>query len=254
MEIRENVKNLVTLSIAKTQTLQYWIKRIQEVIHDKKRYDFLIENVELYSTNDQVYDENFYFAIAHLDYNHPVFLYMSQDFVTKFVYESKKLEWDEFDYSIANSSLNDLVSNLRMRPKYHFKPYQELKESFLMEEKLEIRFNYRLNQVPSYFSLLIHPSNLDSYLQRYHDPKSKNLDVMMDVPVMVSVELGHLQKKVKEIMEFTQGTLLELEQTVDSSVKVIVNNHVIAQGEVVEVNGNFGVVMTKIDSNVDFMK
>ena len=55
-------------------------------------------------------------------------------------------------------------------------------------------------------------------------------------------------------MEFTQGTLLELEQTVDSSCKIIVNNHVIAQGEVVEVNGNFGVVMTKIDDHVDFMK
>jgi flagellar motor switch protein FliN/FliY len=77
---------------------------------------------------------------------------------------------------------------------------------------------------------------------------------MMDVPVTVSVELGSLSKKVKEIMEFTQGTLLELEQTVDSSCKVIVNNHVIAQGEVVEVNGNFGVMMTKIDGQVDFMK
>ena len=55
-------------------------------------------------------------------------------------------------------------------------------------------------------------------------------------------------------MDFTQGTLLELDQTINSSCKVIVNNHIVAQGDVVEVNGNFGVVITKIDDKVDFMK
>ena len=76
----------------------------------------------------------------------------------------------------------------------------------------------------------------------------------MDVPVTVRVELGNLSRKVKEIMDFTQGTLLELDQTINSSCKVIVNNHIVAQGDVVEVNGNFGVVITKIDDKVDFMK
>lgn len=254
MEIRNKVEKIVSLSIAKKQTLQYWVKRVQEVIHEKKRMDFSIEHVDLLSSKQETYDETFTYAIAHLDHNHPVFVSMSQDFVRNFVFESNKQEWDEFDYSIANSSLNDIISNLRMRPKYQIKTFDEIMKELSAEEKLEIRFNYKLNGVLSHFSLLIHPSNLDSYLNRFHDPKSKNLDIMMDVPVTVRVELGNLQKKVKEIMEFTQGTLLELEQTVDSSCKIIVNNHVIAQGEVVEVNGNFGVVMTKIDDHVDFMK
>ena len=254
MEIKNNVKNLITLSIAKTQTLQYWVKRIQEVVQSKRKSDFTIDSVEILSFNSGTLNNSYYYAIAHLDLNHPVFLCLDTEFVQSYVFENKKTEWDEFDYSIANSSLNDLISNLRMNPKYQFKKLNGLVSELNNEDKLELRFNYRLNNNHSYLSLLIHPSNLDSYLNRYHDPKSKNLDVMMDVPVTVSVELGSLSKKVKEIMEFTQGTLLELEQTVDSSCKVIVNNHVIAQGEVVEVNGNFGVMMTKIDGQVDFMK
>jgi len=254
MEIKNNVKNLITLSIAKTQTLQYWVKRIQDVVQSKRKSDFTIENVELLSFNNETLNDSFFYAIAHLDLNHPVFLCLDNDFVQSFVIDSKKTEWDEFDYSIANSSLNDIVSNLRMNPKYQFKKLNELMTELNNEEKLELKFNYKMNNKSSYLSLLIHPTNLDSYLNRYHDPKSKNLDVMMDVPVTVSVELGSLSRKVKEIMEFTQGTLLELEQTVDSTCKVIVNNHVIAQGEVVEVNGNFGVMMTKIDGQVDFLK
>lgn len=254
MEIKNNVKELITLSIARTQTLQYWVKRIQEVIQSKKKSDFKIENVELLRFDPMTINDTFLFAIAHLDLNHPVFLGMDSEFVKNFVFESHKQEWDEFDYSIANSSLNDLVSNLRMNPKYQFKKLNNLTTDLSNEDKLELRFNYSMNEEKSYLSFLIYPANLESYLNRYHDPKSKNLDAMMDVPVTVSVELGSLSKKVKEIMEFTQGTLLELEQTVDSSCKVIVNNHVIAQGEVVEVNGNFGVMMTKIDGQVDFMK
>jgi len=254
MEIKNNVKDLITLSIAKIQTLQYWVKRIQEVVQSKRKSDFTITNVELLRLNSQHLDDTFYYAIAHLDINHPVFLCLDKEFVQNYVFDTQKEVWDEFDVSIANSSLNDLISNLRMRPKYHFKKLQDLIEELNFEEKLELRFNYKMNGKNSYLSLFIFSKNLDSYLNRYHDPKSKNLDVMMDVPVTVSVELGSLQKKVKEIMEFTQGTLIELDQTVDSSCKVIVNNHVIAQGEVVEVNGNFGVMMTKIDDKVDFMK
>lgn len=254
MEIRNYMNKNITLNIAKRQTLQYWVKRVQEVLHQKKRLDFSIDYVELLSSNQQAYDETFYYAIAHIDQIHPVFLCMSPDFIRQFVFENTKEIWDEFDVSMANSSLNDIISNLRMRPKYHIKKYEEIIDDLKAEERLEIRFNYKLYANQSFFSLIIHPSHLDSYLNRYYDPKSKNLDIMMDVPVTVRVELGSLQKKVKEIMEFTQGTLIELDQTVDSNCKVIVNNHVIAQGEVVEVNGNFGVMMTKIDDNVDFMK
>lgn len=254
MEIKNNVKDLITLSIAKIQTLQYWVKRIHEVVQSKRKSDFTIMNVEILRLKCDQLDESFFYAIAHLDLNHPVFLCMDKGFFQNFVFENQKEVWDEFDYSIANSSLNDLISNLRMRPKYQIKNLNNLIDELNSEEKLELRFNYKMNGSNSNISLIIHPTNLDSYLNRYHDPKSKNLDVMMDVPVTVSVELGSLQRKVKEIMEFTQGTLIELDQNVDSSCKVIVNNHVIAQGEIVEVNGNFGVMMTKIDDKVDFMK
>ena len=64
MEIKNNVKNLITLSIAKTQTLQYWVKRIQDVVQSKRKSDFIIENVEILSLNNENLNDSFFFAIA----------------------------------------------------------------------------------------------------------------------------------------------------------------------------------------------
>lgn len=254
MEIINNVMESISLSIAKTQTLQYWSKRIIEVLQSKRKSNIRIEKVELLSAKDRNLDDTVYYAIAQIDVNHSLILSMDQTSVEYFILKDLKKVWDEFDYSIANSNLNEIISQLRIRPNFMFKELKDIKAEFERDERIELKFTTRLNQNSSSISLFILPVNLESYLHRYHDPKSKNLDAMMDVPITVRVELGNLQRKVKEIMEFTQGTLLELDQTINSSCKVIVNNHIIAQGDVVEVNGNFGVVMTKIDENVDFMK
>jgi len=68
----------------------------------------------------------------------------------------------------------------------------------------------------------------------------------MSVPLNVSVEIGTAKKKVKEILEFSQGTIIELDRQAGAPVDVIVNGHLIARGDVVVIDDNFAVRITEI--------
>ena len=132
MEIINNVTELITLSIAKTQTIQYWAMRITEVIQAKKKSDFSIQEVELLNSKNLVLDESAYHAIAQIDYNHSLILSLDKSIVDYYIFDQSDKAWNEFDYSIANSSLNDLVSHLQLRPHYQFK---EISECEIYHEK-----------------------------------------------------------------------------------------------------------------------
>ena len=73
-----------------------------------------------------------------------------------------------------------------------------------------------------------------------------NLDLVMSVPVVVTVELGRTKRKIKEILEFGQGTIVELDKQAGAQVDVIVNGQLIAHGDVVVVDDNFSVRITEI--------
>ena len=68
----------------------------------------------------------------------------------------------------------------------------------------------------------------------------------MSVPLEVSVEIGKAKKKIKDILEFTQGTVIELDRQAGAPVDVIVNGHLIAKGDVVVIDDNFAVRITEI--------
>ncbi len=73
-----------------------------------------------------------------------------------------------------------------------------------------------------------------------------NLNLLMNVPLNVSVEIGSAKKKVKDILEFSQGTIIELDRQAGAPVDVIVNGHLIARGDVVVIEDNFAVRVTEI--------
>lgn len=75
---------------------------------------------------------------------------------------------------------------------------------------------------------------------------NSNMDLMMSVPLTVSVEIGQTVKKIKDIMNFTQGTIIELEKQAGAPVDIVVNGHLIARGDVVVIEDNFGVRITEI--------
>jgi len=73
-----------------------------------------------------------------------------------------------------------------------------------------------------------------------------NLDLVLNVPVTVTVELGRTRRKIKEILEFGQGTIVELDKQAGSQVDVIVNGQLVAKGDVVVVDDNFSIRITEI--------
>jgi flagellar motor switch protein FliN len=73
-----------------------------------------------------------------------------------------------------------------------------------------------------------------------------SIDLLKDVPLVVQAELGRTKMLVKEILKLGVNSVIELEKEAGEPVDVLVNNKMIAKGEVVEIDGNFGVRITEI--------
>jgi flagellar motor switch protein FliN/FliY len=86
------------------------------------------------------------------------------------------------------------------------------------------------------------------------DHETKNLDMLLDIPLQVTVELGRTKRSVKEILELSSGSIIELDKLAGEPVDILVNNRLIAQGEVVVIDENFGVRVTDIISQSDRIK
>lgn len=78
-----------------------------------------------------------------------------------------------------------------------------------------------------------------------------NLNLLLDIPLKVTVELGRTSKLIREILEMSQGSIIELDKLAGEPVDILVNNKLIAKGEVVVIEENFGVRVTDIISKWD---
>lgn len=81
--------------------------------------------------------------------------------------------------------------------------------------------------------------------------EQRNLSLLFDVPLTVTVELGRTKKTIKDILDMSSGAILELDKLAGEPVDILVNNKRIAIGEVVVIDENFGVRVTDILSPVD---
>ncbi|WP_170007405.1 flagellar motor switch phosphatase FliY [Bacillus fonticola] len=83
---------------------------------------------------------------------------------------------------------------------------------------------------------------------------TRNLDMLLDIPLQVTVELGRTKRSVKEILELSSGSILELDKLAGEPVDILVNDRLVAKGEVVVIEENFGVRVTDILSQADRLK
>jgi flagellar motor switch protein FliN/FliY len=90
--------------------------------------------------------------------------------------------------------------------------------------------------------------------QTLSSPPSKTLDLLMDVDLPVSVSFGRTQLPINEILKLTTGSVVELNRAVSEPVDVIVNNCIVARGEVVVIEGNYGVRIHQIISRQDRLR
>ena len=80
------------------------------------------------------------------------------------------------------------------------------------------------------------------------EKKDRNLQMILDIPLKVSVELGRTRMPVKELINLAQGSVIELSKLAGEPLEVYVNDKLIARGEAVVVNEKFGVRLTDIIS------
>lgn len=74
----------------------------------------------------------------------------------------------------------------------------------------------------------------------------EDLGILYDVPLIVEAEMGRTHRTVREILKIAQGSLIELEKEAGEPVDLRVNGQLVARGEVVEIDGNYGVRITEI--------
>ena len=74
----------------------------------------------------------------------------------------------------------------------------------------------------------------------------ENIGLIKDVPLEVTVELGRTTKSISEILEFSPGTIIELDRIAGEPIDVLVNGKFVAKGEVVVIEESFGVRITEI--------
>jgi flagellar motor switch protein FliN/FliY len=84
--------------------------------------------------------------------------------------------------------------------------------------------------------------------------KSHPIDLLLDVELAVSISFGRAQLALKDVIKLTTGSIVELNRSVSEPVEVIVNNCVIARGEVVVVEGNFGVRIRQVISRQERLR
>lgn len=81
-----------------------------------------------------------------------------------------------------------------------------------------------------------------------------NLDVILDVPVTVSMEIGRTMIRLRKLLQLAQGSVIELERMAGEPMDVLVNGTLIAHGEVVVVNEKFGIRLTDVISPAERVK
>lgn len=86
------------------------------------------------------------------------------------------------------------------------------------------------------------------------DDSELNLDVILDVPVTVSMEVGNTKISIRNLLQLNQGSVVELDRLAGEPMDVLVNGTLIARGEVVVVNDKFGLRLTDIISPAERVK
>ncbi len=83
---------------------------------------------------------------------------------------------------------------------------------------------------------------------------ANNMDVLMDIPVTLSMELGRTRVSIRDLMNFKNGSVVELQKMTDEPMDVLVNGALVARGEAVVIDDRFGIRLTEVVSPMDRVK
>ena len=146
---------------------------------------------------------------------------------------------------------------MQQQPVYQQQPMQQPMQqqpAYQQQQMQQSMYQQPVYQQPQYVSP---PANVQQAqfasfeTANISQSEARNLNMLLDIPLQLSVELGRTKRSVKEILELSSGSIIELDKLAGEPVDILVNNRLIAKGEVVVIDENFGVRITDILSQAD---
>ena len=160
---------------------------------------------------------------------------------------------------IVNKEINTEPNMAASQPQMMQQPEQmQYDQSQMMNGQMQ----YGYGQMPPQYQqpmqyqqpVEVHKAAFEPLGEQSAVPPIKNIDLIMDVPLDISVVLGRTKKSIQDILNLGAGSLIELQKLAEEPVEILVNGKQIALGEVVVVDENFGVRITNIVNGADRLK
>ena len=98
------------------------------------------------------------------------------------------------------------------------------------------------------------PAESESQTEGSEQQNKIDAEVLQNIPVTISVEVGRTSLKIRDLMRLAQGSVVELDRLAGEPLDLMVNNTPVAQGEIVLVNDRYGVKLTSVIPTVDRVK
>ena len=86
------------------------------------------------------------------------------------------------------------------------------------------------------------------------NPSAGNLDLVLEIPVTLSLEVGRTRMRISELMALSSGSVVDLQKMVDDPLDVLVNGTLVAQGEAIVMDGKFGIRLTDVVSKQERLR
>lgn len=103
--------------------------------------------------------------------------------------------------------------------------------------------------------VVFEPSTAGSFdTQTTAAPSDEKMELILDIPVSITVEIGHAKMSIRNLLQLNQGGIIALDRLAGEALDVLVNGTLVAHGEVVVVNDKFGVRLTDIVSKAERIK
>lgn len=126
-------------------------------------------------------------------------------------------------------------------------PQQQPMPEMGMQGQPYMQQSYMQQPYPPQQQVNVQPAQFQPFAGNYQAPyQPENIDLIMDVPLEVTVELGRTHKSIQDILDFSPGTIIELNKIAGEPIDVLVNGKYVAKGEVVVIEESFGIRITEI--------
>lgn len=158
----------------------------------------------------------------------------------------------------TNNNEEPIVQRRNPKPKKQQDYYNDEYEDDESEDDERYRKSIERRPRKNKASVRVSPIQYESFdddeEEELTEEQRSNLGLIMSVPLQISVEIGRTKRKIKDILEFSQGTIVELDKQAGAQVDIIINGQVIAKGDVVVINDNFGVRVSEIVKKDEIVK